>query len=63
MCPVLCIGLQRVLGRCGPGIVAGGIDQSIERARTDDMGGQSNAIAFLLTSLVDASIIQLIRGR
>ncbi|MFP7675672.1 ParB/RepB/Spo0J family partition protein [Marivita sp. S0852] len=42
---------------------AGGIDQSIERARTGDMGGQSNAIAFLLISLVDASIFQLIRGR
>lgn len=62
MCPVLCIGLQRVLGRSGSGIVAGRIDQPIERAGASDMGGQGDAIAFLVISLVDASIIKLTRG-
>ena len=63
MRPILRIGLQRIVRGRGARVVTGGVDQAIQCAGTGDMGGQGDVIAFLLISLVDASIIQLIRGR
>ncbi len=61
MRPILGIGLQRVVGRCSAGIVAGGVDQAIKAAGARDMGGQGDPIAFFLISRVALSIMTCIR--
>ena len=63
MCPVLGIGLQRIVRRCGAGVVACGIHQTIEAARPGDTRGQGDVVAFILIALGDVGTIKLIRAR